>query len=192
MRKLTSLVVLWCRAWSRIIVTGLLALCGTAAHAAVVQYATTSLGGDFWRYAYTLEGQAPTGGFDGVTIYFEPTSFGTLTNLVAPPGWDPLIVQPDTGLPADGFVDLLHSGGLLSGTVGPVAFSVDVEYLGTGVPGAQRFELYVSNPFSVVASGLTQQASNVPEPATVVLLALALGCAVLTQAQPTRRANREG
>ncbi len=163
------------RLFRQLIAAGLTLLLGAAAHAGIVQYTTTALGGDLWRYEFTLQGQAPSGGFDGLTIYFAPTSFGLLTSLVAPPDWDPLVIQPDTALPADGFVDLLHVSGLLNGTVDPVGLSVDVRYLGTGSPSSQRFELYVSDPFSVVLSGETQQANEVPEPGTIFLVAVALG-----------------
>lgn len=79
----------------------------------------------------------------------------------------------------DGFVDLLYLGGLLSGPVGPVEFSVDVEYSDIGLSGFQRFELYVSAPFTVVVSGETQQSFVVLEPSTVALVACGLGWGLL-------------
>ncbi len=180
-----------CRALSRNILIGLMAACGMAANAAIVQYNATALGGGFWRYDYSLEGAAPAGGFDGLTIYFEASSYGQLANAVTPLGWDPLVVQPDTSIPADGFLDLLSLGGLLTGNVGPVEFSVDVEYLGVGAPGSQRFELYQLAPFDVVASGQTGQPNGVPEPATGALVMLALGGIMLSRARSADRASRQ-
>lgn len=173
------------RGLPRIIAVGLFALFCAAANAGILQFETTALGGDIWRYRYTLQGQAPSGGFDGLTVYFEPTSFGHLTNLAVPVDCDPLLIQPDIGIPADGFLDLLHLGGLLNGSFGPVEFSVDVEFLGNGFPGSQRFELYVSEPFDVVTSSETQQAAAVPEPATFALVATALGCILLGRLRTT-------
>jgi hypothetical protein len=180
-----------CRALFRNILIGLVAACGMAANAAILQYNATALGGGLWRYEYTLEGAAPAGGFDGLTIYFEASSYAQLANPVTPLDWDPLVVQPDTGIPADGFLDLLNLDGLLTGNVGPVEFSVDVEYLGVGVPGSQRFELYQSTPFDVVALGQAGAANDVPEPATGALVVLALGGVMLTRARFADRANRQ-
>lgn len=162
-------------------------VCSSSAVASlIVKYQTTSLGGDQWRYAYTLQGDGPAGGVDGVTIYFASAAYALLTNAVAPSDWDPLVVQPDTGLPADGFLDLLHLAGPLSGILTPVSFDLDFKYLGIGAPGAQRFELYNASPFSVVFSGQTESAS-VPEPSGSALVALALTLVILTPALGIRR-----
>lgn len=154
---------------------GLLMLCSSAATAGLVHFQATSLGGDLWHYDYTLQGQAPTGGFDGITIYFAADAYRLVNNLVAPLDWDPLVVQPDTGLPADGFVDLLNVGGLLQDMVGPVNFSVNFQFLGMGAPGSQPFELYRTAPFATVLSDQTQSPATVPEPGTAALVGLALG-----------------
>ena len=158
------------------LIGGVAALCMAAHAAVVVPFTSTALGGSLWRLDYTLQGGAPAGGFDGITVYFEPGSYGLLANAAAPSGWDVLVAQPDSVIPADGFFDLLNLGGLLTGDVGTVAFSFDVEYLGAGAPGSQRFELYQASPnFRVVATGDTMRASSVPEPATAALLCLGLG-----------------
>jgi PEP-CTERM motif len=145
----------------------------------VVQSSTTSLGGNDWRLDYTLSGAAPAGGFNGLTIYFDSASFTGLSNGVAPLGWDPLLIQPDLSIPADGLFDVLHTAGPLSGTVAPTAFSVVVN--AGAQPGAQWFELYLydSVNLTTVASGMTVQVSSVPEPTTAALVLLALGAVAL-------------
>lgn len=189
---MVSMIFAWrCRAVARNILISLVAACGMSANAAIVQFSTTALGGGFWRYDYTLEGAAPAGGFDGLTIYFEASSYGQLANAIAPLGWDPLVVQPDTGIPADGLLDLLNLGGLLTGNVGPLEFSVDVEYFGVGAPSSQRFELYQSTPFDVVALGLTGRVNGVPEPSTGALVMLALSGVMLARVRAADRANRQ-
>lgn len=147
--------------------------------AATVKYNTNSLGSGVWQYNYTLEGSAPAGGFDGLTIYFEASSFGTLSAPTAPIGWDSLIVQHDTSLPSDGFFDVLRPAGRLTGNVASTSFSLRIEYLGAAFPGSQRFELYQSSPFNVVAFGETSAVGAIPEPSTAAFLLFGLGGVVL-------------
>lgn len=85
MLTFTSIGCLWHRALPRVIAAGLFAIFGAAAQAGILQFRTSALGGDLWRYDYTLQGDAPSGGFDGLTIYFEPTSFGILNSEGIPP-----------------------------------------------------------------------------------------------------------
>lgn len=174
----------------RQIAAGLLtALCITA-NAASVKYEAVALGGTSWRYDYTLQGNATATAFDGLTIYFAASSFGQLSNELAPSGWETLVVQRDTGIPADGFLDLLNLGGSLSGALTPVVFSLRVEYLGTGLPRSQRYELYQSTPFSVVASGETVQVGAIPEPRTNALMLLGLGAVVALRKRSTSRSRQ--
>lgn len=155
----------------------------------VVQYNSTSLGGDDWRLDYTLSGAAPDGGFNGLTIYFDSASVTALADEEGPAGWDLLLIQPDLAIPADGLFDVLHTAGPLLGPVGPTAFSVVVS---AGVrPGAQSFELYLSDSlgFTIVAAGTTVPVSSVPEPPTAALMLLALG-AVALRARSARGAHQ--
>lgn len=133
--------------------------------------------------------QRASRGFDGITIYFPSSDYSLITNAVAPIGWDLLVIQPDAGLPADGFLDLLHIAGPLIGAFGPTTFSDDFNYLGANTPGAQRFELYGASPFAVVLSSQTQSV-NIPEPSTLALIALAFLLAASTPVSRTSQLNR--
>ena len=148
----------------------------SAAHAGIVQYTATPLGGSNWRYDYTIINTTPSAGFDELTIYFDPSRYGALASGTAPSGWDPLIVQPDTGIPADGFFDVLNLAGLLADGETVSGFSVVFSYLVAGTPGAQSFDLYESSNFTLVGSGRTAptQATHVPEPQTLALMLAAL------------------
>ncbi|OWQ90273.1 hypothetical protein CDN99_12930 [Roseateles aquatilis] len=176
-----SISACWRRTPTRVLSAALLTLAAPLAQAAAVHYEQTSLGGDRWRYDYTLDGSAPAGGFDGLTIYFDVASYSQLSNLSVNAAWDGLLVQPDTGLPGDGFLDLLHLSGLLTGALASLNFSVEVSYSGAGAPGSQRFELYTSTPFEVVQTGVTQAVGAVPEPATAAIAALGLGVLALSR-----------
>lgn len=150
-------------------------LCG-GAHSAVVQSESTFLGGSSWRYDYTITHTGDTPDFDEVTIYFDPSSYSALSAGVAPAGWDPLVIQPDNGIPADGFFDVLNLGGLLSVGDSFSGFSITFNYLLNDAPGVQSFDLYDSSDFSLVGSGRTSVAgaNAVPEPESLVLALTAL------------------
>lgn len=140
------------------------------AHAGVVDFTTTSLGGNLWRYDYTINNETPSIGFDELTVYFDVNDYELLSSPVAPDGWDPLIIQPDPGIPADGFYDVLKLDGLLGQGVSVSGFSVSFAYLVDGTPGAQSFDLLDSSDFSVVYAGTTTVLSAVPEPASLALM----------------------
>ncbi len=149
------------------------ALCtATWAQAVEVDYSLSALGGDLWRYTYTLDHTAGGVDFDEFTVYFDLPDTVEIVAFSAPSGWDALIVQPDTDLPAPGFFDALHLGGLVASGSVVSGFSVDFRQSVGVTPGAQTFELVRSEPFAVVGGGIT---SPVPEPGVYALLLLGLG-----------------
>lgn len=147
-----------------------------SAHATLIEYVATNLGGTTWEYEYTITND--TLGFDieEFTIWFDYTLFDNLAIGPGPAGWDPLAIQPDPGLPDDGFFDSLAlAGGIASGaTLG--GFTVTVDYFGAGAPGAQFFEIVDPLTFATLDSGMTVQAQPpqpIPEPGMIALLAAA-------------------
>lgn len=110
----------------------------TAIHYEIADLTDTTPGEDLWQYRYDLSGFS--GGEFGFDIYF-PLSGGfqpsDLSNPTSPNGdWDVLVIQPDPGIPADGFFDAarLAAPPLLPATY----FSADFIWHGPGVPGSQR------------------------------------------------------
>lgn len=81
------------------------------------------------------------------------------------------MVQPDQGLPDDGFFDTLALGpGITTGgSLG--CFALSFNRLGAGAPGRRRFEIVDPDTFEVLISGTT---SPVPAPPTVWLLGTGL------------------
>ena len=163
------------RLWRSLLMAGACLLAHTGSMAALVSYELQSLGADRWRYAFQIDTSQGGPSFSGVTLYFAHGQFESLSDAAAPNGWDPLTLEPDLGVPADGFFDALSLSGPV--TTGSVlgGFGVSVTYLGAGTPGAQFFELYDDSgaAFMVVESGTTVSAS-VPEPTGLALVALAL------------------
>lgn len=160
--------------------------CAGAAQAADIDYALTSLGSDLWRYDYTLVNSAGSPGFDEFTVYFDLPGTREIIAFTAPVGWNALVVPVDPDLPASGFFDAVHIAGVVAVGSGTSGFSVEFRTAAGVSPGAQRFELAVSDPFQVVASGIT---TAVPEPSSYALMLAGLGVLTLGGRVQARRAT---
>lgn len=150
--------------------------CAGAAQAADIDYALTSLGSDLWRYDYTLVNSAGSPSFDEFTVYFDLPDAQKIIAFTAPVGWNALVVPVDPNLPASGFFDAVHIAGVIAAGSGTSGFSVEFRAAAGVSPGTQRFELVVSDPFQVVASGIT---TAVPEPSSYALMLAGLGVLTL-------------
>jgi len=155
-----------------------LLLLSSTCWASQITYNATSLGGNAWRYDYTLVNDTLTDPVEEFTIYFDVGLFESLRSPAGPSPWDLLVIQPDPGLPvpADGFFDGLVFD--IADALAPGAtlgvFSVEFDFLGTGIPGRQSFEFYGAD-LELLASGSTRLAgANVPEPGTLALIAAGL------------------
>jgi hypothetical protein len=162
-----------------------LVIAGGPAHAASIIYAATPLGGASWRYDYLVANDSLAQTIDEITVYFDVGLHENLAVAESPAGWDSLVVQPDAGLPDDGFLDALAldagiaPGGFLGG------FAVTFTWLGTGEPGAQLFEVVDPNEFTVIEAGMT---APVPLPGAAALLGTAMLLAV-TRRRPRARGS---
>jgi hypothetical protein len=137
-------------------------------------------GQDLWRYDYQ-PGGIPLKANEGFTIYFDTALY---ENLQQPPpvpngDLDAITIQPDPVLQADGFYDVLA---LVDDPSLAGDFSVSFVWKGSGVPGAQGFEIY-NTSFQVIASGVTVA---VPEPAWATSI-MAVGLGVFWAAGTLRR-----
>ena len=129
------------------------------AHAVTVTFSATPLGGTSWRYDYVLTNDTLAVPVEEFTIYFPPNLYANLL-AGATPGWDILVVQPDLGIPDDGFYDGLSIGlGGIAPGGSASGFSVTFNYLGGGAPGAQPFEVVDPVTFAPLFSGSTVAAS---------------------------------
>lgn len=155
-----------------LVVASLAAFTG-AAHAQSVEYSITSLGGNHWRYDYTIDNPHPGATFDEITVYFDLTKATSLVLAASPTGWDALLIQPDLAIPADGYLDVINLDGPVAPGASVSGFSTTFTSLVADSPGAQRFELYDSSTFALLGSGMTTPIApvlGVPEPQTVALM----------------------
>jgi hypothetical protein len=137
--------------------------------AARIGYTVTSLGGSSWRYDYTVH-NIGTSPFDELTIYFDSSAFTSLVLASSPAGWDTLVVQPDSSIPAAGYLDALANASFASGST-VTGLSVAVNFIGTGTPPNQPFDIVDPSTFTVLSSAFT---SPIPEPSQGLLLVIGL------------------
>lgn len=149
--------------------------------AAVITFTPTLLADTQWRVDYAVTAGASDLSIDEFTIFFDPTRFTNLVVDSVPSAWDPVIIQPDTGIPAEGFFDALALVFGISPGTSLGGFSVSFELLGSGTPGIQRFDIVDPNTYATLSTGFTTATiapppptTNVPEPNSLTLAGLAL------------------
>ena len=152
---------------------GLFVVSVTPVRATTVTYDLTNLTGTTWAYTYNVTNDTLVSSIDEFTIFFDVNLYANLAVDSTPASWDPIVIQPDTAIPDDGFYDALAlSTGIAPGdSLG--GFSVQFDFLGAGIPGEQFFDVVDPTTFASLDSGLTQ-ASAVPLPAAIGLFASGL------------------
>ena len=154
--------------------------CAVSSQAVTIEYVVTdvtdvTVGEDLWRYDYTVSGHAFLASefFD---IYFDPLLYGTVQAFPTPNNdWNPRILQqptPGNFPPFD--VGMFDAVALAGNASLANAFSVNFVYLGNGVPGTQRFDLFDANTNLLESGFTTPPVSTIPEPCTILLAALGL------------------
>ena len=137
----------------------------TSAHAIAIQYDLSSLGGNAYRYDYTITNDGSLGASVPVQlfdIYFDPALYLESSLSIATSGptarnWDQIFLSSGPLIPA-AYDALALSGGIADGAV-VSGFAVDFTWLGLGTPGAQLFDIYNPTTFALLDSGTTQAVS---------------------------------
>ena len=162
---------------SLVLALGLALATVASAEATSVTFTTASLGGNHYEYTYEVSNNSLAVAIEELTIFF---NYGTYENLVVTSplaDFDEIVAQPALvlGVPTAGFYDALTltTGIAPGGQAG--GFSVSFDFLGVGLPGAQRFEIIDPDTFDTIASGQTAPANGVPggpvpEPSTLLLI----------------------
>ena len=144
-----------------------------AGQATTVSFDVTNISGNTWEYTYNVANDTLGIDIEEFTIFFDVALYENLSVTSTPAAWDPLVIQPDPGLPDDGFYDALAlvvgiaPGDSLGG------FGVQFDFLGSGIPGVQTFDIVDTSTFATLDSGLTQV---VPIPAALWLFGSGLLC----------------
>ena len=135
-----------------------------------IRYETAELGLGRWQYTYEVANIGLTEPIEEFTIWFDYELYDSLAVVTpdTPAGWDQIVWQPDEVLGDDGGYDAKALGvGIGQGsTIG--GFSVSFDWLGTGEPGPQRYDIVdPANYPEPLDSGET-----IPEPGTIFLLCI--------------------
>lgn len=151
-----------------------LSLFSVNSFATVIEYELTSLGGNEYRYDYSVTNDTLSGDIELFDIYFDPTLYNeTSLNVVSSAsinaGWSESILTSAPGF--DALYDAYSFGGGISAGDTLSGFSIEFEWLGIGGPGAQLFDVYDALTFALLDTGTTTLRTNaVPAPPTVWLL----------------------
>ena len=157
-----------CGACVAIILLSTQAVAGTVS----IDYNLTGLGGNVYRYNYTVHNNGP-GPIQLFDIFFDPALYQESSLSVVTPSplssqWSEIFLSSLPGIPAAFDAMALNGGIPAENTVS--GFAVQFNWLGQGVPGSQPFEIQDPVSFAVLQSGATA-----PEPAAVWMLGIGLG-----------------
>ena len=135
-----------------------------------ILFSTVDLGSDRWQYTYEVSNISLVEEINEFTIRFDYGLYDNLAIETSAPlsdDWNEVVMQTEPAIMDDGGYDALElTGGIGVGqTVS--GFSVSFDWLGTGAPGEQYYEIIDPETFAVINTGLT-----VPEPASMLLWGL--------------------
>jgi len=125
-----------------------------------------------FRYTYQASGMTFLANQE-LDIVFSAQLYGEISDGVADPGFDLLLLQPNNPPGAPGHFSALALANI---GVGQGTWSVDFTFTGPGQPGSQQFYInqYDANGrfITTLESGSTQDLAGAPEPGTFWLLGL--------------------
>jgi hypothetical protein len=170
----------------------LLAAAQTAAAAISIQYTVVPVGGNVYRYVYSLTNSAGSPAVQLFDILFDTSQYqeSSLTIVTPPPlnaQWQQQILHSVAPSIPAAYDALSLSGGIPAGST-VTGFAVQFTWLGTGTPGPQPFQVFDSSTFALLQSGTTAAAAQVvgvpgASPFSLGILGIALAIAAAVQKQ---------
>jgi hypothetical protein len=141
------------------------------AYGSKIEYNVNNLGSSRFEYEYTITNDTLSVPIEEFTLWFDVDLYDNLIITTADSlasQWNEIVLQ-DTGFGVPiGYDSLSETGGLLP-TQRISGFSVSFDWLGSGQPSSQFFEIINPTTFETVDSGYT---IPIPEPATMLLIGL--------------------
>ena len=133
-----------------------------------IVYETIDLGSGRWQYTYDVYNNTLSPPIEEFTIWFGVGSYDNLAiETVDPPDeqWDEIVWDPEPFLGDDGGYDALAQNLEIGIGENVYGFAVSFDWLGTGDPGPQFYEIIDPDTFETIDSGWT-----IPEPAVMFYL----------------------
>jgi hypothetical protein len=150
----------------------LLASVQTLTAAVSVQYNLVPVGGNVYRYVYTVTNDGSLGGGAAVMLFdilFDASRYQALSIVsspnISPAQWSQTILSALPGVPA-AYDSFALQGGIAAGT-SVSGFAVQFTWLGPGLPGSQPFQISNPSTFTLLQSGTTFQPTSAQPPSTV-------------------------
>jgi hypothetical protein len=156
-----------------------------------IQYTLVPLGGNVYQYVYSIRNNGTLPGGSAVKLFdiffdsslYQKSSLQIVTPSSLQSQWSEVLlaVIPPV-IPAEYDVLSLQGGIPVGGAV--TGFSVKFTWLGSGVPGAQVFQISDPSTFQVLQTGQTVlDPTSVPAASTLSLILIGLGLALLAAYQ---------
>lgn len=139
-----------------------------------ITYTSTDIGSDRWKYTYGITNDSLSVPIEEFTIWFDYSLYDNLAiETVNPPAdnWDEIIWQPDTLWSIDGGYDALTLGSSIGIGETVSGFTVSFDWLGTGEPGSQLYEIINPSNWQTIESAYTVSSSVaiIPVPSALML-----------------------
>jgi hypothetical protein len=135
-----------------------------------ISYSVENVSGNQWIYSYEVSNKSLTEGIHELTIWFDYSKYANLSIAsqgISPTEWSESIWNPAPILRDDGGYDILSLVEPIQIGKSVKGFRVAFDWVGTGLPGSQFYEVVNPSTFDVIDSGNTVL---IPEPCTALLL----------------------
>jgi hypothetical protein len=161
---------------------GIVAFNASEAQAIAIQFDSTNVTGDVWKYTYSVT-DFIFGSDQVLFIDFDSKLYSDLQDPAPAPNADWSTLTFGTNTPTPGIDGDLPPGSFIAlprvdkpSLADP--FTVTFTWLGTGTPGSQHFDVFrVDGDFNVLEVSASGQTSPVPEPGTLGLMAIGIALA---------------
>ncbi|MEM9494991.1 MAG: hypothetical protein AAGA09_03225 [Pseudomonadota bacterium] len=137
------------------------------ANATTITYSATPNGASSFDLLFEVTNDTLGSDIEEFTIFFDLGVFENLRDPTSPTDWDPLLIQPDAGIPDNGFADWLAFGAPIGIDETLGGFGLTLDLIGSSLPMMLAFDIIDPNTFDILDSGFASLVSGGPDPAPI-------------------------